>query len=138
MHTITPAIDPTRDSIKRFAEQFPADQPVVMLNLLRFRELAAYADASIAACSGRQAYATYSKLIEPILAQAGGEVLWVGRSFGPLIAPPGEEWDEVLLVKYPNKHAFLGMIQSEAYRGIVHHRTAALADSRLVPNSQAQ
>lgn len=138
MNTITPAIDPTRESIKCFAEQFPADQPVVMLNLLRFRDQAAYADASIAPCSGRRAYATYSKLIEPILAAAGGEVVWMGNSFSSLIAPPGEQWDEVLLVKYPNKNAFLGMIQSEAYRAIVHHRTAALADSRLVPNSQAQ
>ena len=138
MTLITAAIDPTRESIKRFAEQFPDGQPVVMLNLLRFREQAAYVDASIPACSGRRAYATYSKLIEPILAGAGGEVLWMGKSFGALIAPPGEEWDEVLLVKYPDKAAFLGMIQSEAYRAIVHHRTAALADSRLVPNTQPQ
>ena len=55
MTAITAAIDPTRESIKRFAEQFPADQPVVMLNLLRFREQAAYADASMAQCSGRRA-----------------------------------------------------------------------------------
>ena len=41
--TLTVAIDPTRESIKRFAEEFPAGQPVVMLNLLRFREQAAYA-----------------------------------------------------------------------------------------------
>ena len=138
MTLITAAIDPTRETIKRFAEEFPADQPVVMLNLLRFRDQAAYANASIAPCSGRRAYATYSKLIGPILAGAGGEVLWMGKSFEALIAPPGEEWDEVLLVKYPNKNAFLGMIQSEAYRAIVHHRSAALADSRLVPNSQAK
>jgi uncharacterized protein (DUF1330 family) len=138
MMSLTVAIDPTRESIKRFAEQFPADQPVVMLNLLRFRDQAAYADARIAPCSGRRAYATYTKLIEPILAAAGGEVVWMGSSFSSLIAPAGEEWDEVLLVRYPNKNAFLGMIQSETYRAIVHHRSAALADSRLLPNSQAQ
>ena len=136
MTALIPAIDPTRESLKRFAEEFPADAAVSMLNLLRFRELAAYADSSVAACSGRKAYAQYSKLIEPILAQAGGKVLWLGNAFGSLIAPPGEEWDEILLVQYPSKQAFLGMIQSQAYQAIVHHRTAALADSRLLPSIQ--
>lgn len=131
-----PCIDPTRDSVKRFAEDFPAATPVVMLNLLRFREQAAYLDSSVPACSGRKAYAQYSKLIEPILAAAGGKVLWGGNSFSALIAPPGEAWDEVLLVQYPSKEAFLDMVQSTDYQAIVHHRTAALEDSRLVPNVQ--
>lgn len=134
--SLTVAIDPTRESIQRFAAEFPAGKPVLMLNLLRFREQAAYADPAVPACSGRQAYAEYSRLIEPILAAAGGEVQCIGRSFGALIAPPGEAWDELLLVRYPDKEAFLGMIRSEAYRAIVHHRSAALADSRLVPNLQ--
>ena len=136
MTMITPAIDPTRAAVKHFAEVFPANTPVVMLNLLRFREQAQYADASLPACSGREAYAQYSKLIEPILALAGGKVLWAGNAFA-LIAPAGEEWDEVLLVQYPAKQAFLGMITSPAYQAIVHHRTAALADSRLVPSVQS-
>lgn len=136
MTALTTAIDPTRESIKRFAEEFPADTPVVMLNLLRFREQAVYADADEAACSGRKAYARYSKLIEPLLVAAGARVLWAGKAHGSLIAPAGEEWDEVLLVQYPAKEAFLGMIKSEAYQAIVHHRMAALADSRLVPSVQ--
>lgn len=137
MTLTTPAIDPSRESLKRFAEEFPADQPVVMLNLLRFREQAEYADASEPACSGLKAYARYSKLIGPLLAAAEGKVLWAGHARGALIAPAGEEWDEVLLVQYPSKDAFLGMIKSPAYKAIVHHRSAALADSRLVPGIQA-
>lgn len=120
MTMITPAIDPTRAAVKHFAEAFPADTPVVMLNLLRFREQAQYADASVPACSGRKAYAQYSKLIEPILQLAGGKVMWVGKAYGALIAPAGEEWDEVLMVQYPAKQAFLGMIISPAYQAIVH------------------
>jgi len=136
MTALTTAIDPTRESIKRFAEEFPADTPAVMLNLLRFRDQAEYADARVPLCRGRTAYAEYSRLIEPMLAAAGAKVLWVGKSFAALIAPAGEEWDEVLLVQYPSKEAFLGMIKSQAYQAIVHHRTAALADSRLVPSVQ--
>jgi hypothetical protein len=56
----------------------------------------------------------------------------MGRARAALIAPEGESWDEVVLVHYPSRRAFLRMVQSDAYRAIVHHRTAALADSRLV------
>jgi len=38
----------------------------------------------------------------------------------------------VLLVEYPSREAFASMIQSSAYAAIVHHRTAALRDSRLI------
>ena len=136
MSAITPALEPGRESLQRFLAEFPADTPAVMLNLLRFREQAMYADASVPPCSGRAAYAQYAKLIEPLLVAAGARVLWAGKAHGSLIAPAGEEWDEVLLVQYPAKEAFLGMITSGAYQAIVHHRMAALADSRLVPSIQ--
>lgn len=126
--TVITAIDPTRDSLARFAQELPADTPVVMLNLLRFRQQA----ADDLQRSGEAAYAEYSRLIMPILATAGAQIVWVGRAHCALIAPAGEDWDEVLLVKYPHKQAFLQMIGSIEYRAIVHHRTAALLDSRLV------
>ena len=49
-----------------------------------------------------------------------------------LIAPEGEQWDELLLVRYPSKAAFLGMLADTEYRAATVHRTAALADSRLI------
>ena len=48
-----------------------------------------------------------------------------------LIAPEGECWDQVLLVRYPGFEDFVSMIKSEEYRAISGHRTAALHDSRL-------
>jgi uncharacterized protein (DUF1330 family) len=128
-----PAIDPTRASLGRFQQQLPGGKPIVMLNLLRFRAEAAYRDADAQApCSGRAAYAEYSRQVLPLLDAVGGKLLWLGRAHAALIAPAGEEWDEVLLVQYPSKEAFMEMIGSAEYRAIVHHRTAALTDSRLV------
>lgn len=49
-----------------------------------------------------------------------------------LIAPAGEQWDELLLVRYPSKEAFLSMIGDPEYQAATVHRTAALADSRLL------
>ena len=131
------AIDPTRASIAHFSQAFPDGQPLVMLNLLRFREHAADPDAQ-APRSGRAAYAEYSRLVTPMLAAVGGKPLWMGRAHATLIAPDGEAWDDVLLVQYPSRQAFLQMITSSEYRAVVHHRTAALADSRLIATVAAQ
>ena len=124
------AIDPTRDSVARFVAAFPDAQPLVMVNLLRFRDQADDLDGR-APRSGRAAYAEYSRQVMPLLAAVGGKPLWMGRAHASLVAPEGEAWDEVLLVQYPSREAFLKMIRSSEYRAIVHHRTAALSDARL-------
>lgn len=131
------AIDPTRASVAEFGSAFPEGEPVVMVNLLRFREEADDRDAPTPR-SGRAAYAEYSRHVMPLLAAVGGKPLWMGRAHAALIAPEGEAWDEVLLVQYPSRAAFLQMIRSAEYRAIVHHRTAALADSRLIATVAAQ
>jgi uncharacterized protein (DUF1330 family) len=53
-----------------------------------------------------------------------------------VIGPGTGEWDLVLFVQYPSRRAFLTMISDPAYLEIHHHRTAALADSRLVACQQ--
>lgn len=111
----------------------PDGQPVVMLNLLRYRADAQYPQgAGFEACSGRQAYQRYAREALRFVAGVGGGVLWRGSARAGLIAPPGERWDEVLLVQYPSKQAFLGMIGDPGYQAVIVHRTAALEDSRLV------
>ncbi|WP_420473761.1 DUF1330 domain-containing protein [Noviherbaspirillum sp. ST9] len=127
------SVDPTPESVKLLAQTVPADTPVVMLNLLRFRAEAAYAvDKQQPPRSGREAYATYAKETVPHLQQVGGRVVWHGDAKHAFIAPPGEQWDEVLLVEYPSKDAFLSMLKSPQYQEITFHRTAALDDARLI------
>ncbi|MCO5110226.1 MAG: DUF1330 domain-containing protein [Burkholderiaceae bacterium] len=121
------AVDPTRESFKALFERAPAQGPVQMLNLLAFRDTAEGGGRT-----GRQAYAAYSKAVEPLLAAVGGRVLWVADAHHAFIAPPGETWDEVLLVEYPSRDAFVAMVQSPAYQAVVHHRSAALRDARLI------
>jgi len=137
MPALVTAIDPTRESLTRFLADVPAGQPVFMLNLLRFREQAVYVTKDTGTPrSGREAYAEYSKHVIPLLQGVGGQPFWLGHAHCAVIAPPGEDWDELLLVKYPHKEAFLQMIQSPAYRAIVHHRNAALGDSRLLATTE--
>jgi uncharacterized protein (DUF1330 family) len=111
----------------------PDGHPVVMLNLLRYRAAARYPEAGgFEPCSGRRAYQRYSREAVRFVAGAGGGVVWRGAAQVGLIAPPGERWDDVLLVSYPSKQAFLDMIADPGYQAIVVHRTAALEDSRLL------
>jgi uncharacterized protein (DUF1330 family) len=130
MHQV---IDPTAQSVKLLAEKVPSGIPVVMLNLLRFKSVAQYTpDKQQSERSGRAAYAAYGAAIQPYLKQAGGKVIWQGAAKHAFIAPPGEEWDEVLLVEYPSKEAFLAMVTSPGYQAITFHRAAALEDARLI------
>ena len=111
--------------------------PVVMLNLLRFREVADYSRSPQLApespISGADAYREYSRHTVPLLEAAGGRVEFVGAGAQHLIGPAEERWDLMLTVRYPSLQAFLGFASDGEYLKTVGHRTAALEDSRLLP-----
>jgi len=115
------------------------DRPIVMINLLRYRERAAYPEGSGAEpCSGRDAYRRYGQASIGLIIAVGGQVIWQGSPKAVLIGAPGEEWHKALLVRYPSKRAFLDMVSSADYQAIAVHRTAALEDSRLIATVPAE
>lgn len=115
----------------------PPAGPVVMLNLLRFREVADYTGhpdlAPPEPVSGRKAYGLYSERTMPLLEQAGAAVELLAQASVSLIGPADERWDTALLVRYPSVQAFRDMTGSTEYLAGYGHRAAALADSRLIP-----
>jgi uncharacterized protein (DUF1330 family) len=125
-------VNPDRARIEDFARKAPDAAPIVMLNLLKFRDLADYEEKAAARVTGRKAYERYSKAVVPLLWEVGGQVLWMGKARAGVILPDDESWDEVVLVHYPSRGAFVRMVSSDAYQAILHHRTAALSDSRLI------
>jgi len=127
MKTIDP--DPTR--FQEAISAIPKGVPVVMLNLLKFRETALYPDGA-SDISGREAYGLYSEQAIKHLKDIGGKPIWMGKAHAAVIGPPEEDWDEVLLIKYPSIEKFLEMVMSPSYQDCVIHRTAALEDSRLI------
>lgn len=134
-----PSINPNRDSIAQLAQKLPAGKPVVMLNLLRFNARADYpADAGQEPCSGREAYQRYSRTAIAKLREIGAEPVWMAQAAASVIAPEGEVWDEVLLVRYPSPEAFMRMLSMPDYQAATVHRTAALADSRLIATVESQ
>jgi uncharacterized protein (DUF1330 family) len=126
------AINPSPEVFKSFTQDHVDGKAIVMVNILRFKDQASYDDGSLKKLSGREAYKRYSKAVMPLLWEVGGQVLWRGDVRTNLIAPSHEQWHEVLLVHYPSRQAFIKMISSAAYKEVVQHRNAAIADSRLI------
>src|SRR5690242_13399274 len=107
-----------------------------MLNLLRFKNRA---DGSLEGddVSGAEAYTRYAAATQPHLERVGGEILWAGGCGRALIGPADGEWDVAAIVRYPSRSAFLEMVSDPDYLEISRIRTAALADSRLLPCTEA-
>jgi uncharacterized protein (DUF1330 family) len=103
------------------------DGPFVMINLLKFKERADYADGSDAELSGREAYARYGTAVQACLASVGGTSLYAGAVTELMLGEVDELWDMVALAQYPSRAAMMAMIQSPAYQAIEKHRIAGLA-----------
>jgi hypothetical protein len=110
---------------------------VVMLNLLRLRDVADYsANPELAPqqpISGAEAYDLYIAHTLPFLTQSGGAVLFLGEGGPFLIGPPGERWDRAMLVRQSSVADFMAFATNTAYLAGLGHRTAAVEDSRLLP-----
>ncbi|HEY4629932.1 MAG TPA: DUF1330 domain-containing protein [Blastococcus sp.] len=113
------AVDPRGADLKRFLQEDP-DGPVVMLNLLRYAE------------GGREPYAQYAAaLTDTFLPRYGGEVLYAGEGSTALVAESGQDWDAVLLVRYPSRQAFSAMVADPEYQQVTELRTRALTEAVL-------
>lgn len=124
-------IEPAPEQLERLAASTDPE-PVVMLNLLRFREEAGGIHAGDE-LSGAEAYARYGAAVTGHLTRVGARVLFAGAPQELVIGPEAEgSWDMVLAVRYPSRKAFLEMIADPGYQQIHDHRGAALADSRLI------
>jgi uncharacterized protein (DUF1330 family) len=111
--------------------------PVVMLNLLRFREVADYAAtparAPSAPISGAAAFDLYVEETLPLLHRSGGALLFMGAAEQWLIGPENERWDRAMLVRQSSVGAFLAFGSDPEIQHAHAHRLAALSDSRLLP-----
>lgn len=127
---------PTQEAGRKFVMR-AIQGSVVMLNLLRFRDIADYSESPelmpVEPISGKQAYQLYIEHTLPFLTKSGGEILFMGEGGDFLIGPANERWDVVLLIKQSSVNSFLAFESDMDYMKGIGHRTAALSDSRLLP-----
>lgn len=125
-------VNPTATQIEALAAG-DMDAPIAMINLLRFREQAEYAeDFEADPCTGHEAYGRYTEGALVALAKIGARPIWSAQAHQVAIGPEDESWDRAFIVHYPSLARFLEMIGDPDYQAFVPHRTAALADSRLI------
>ena len=126
------SIEPNQGALSAMAEQNP-DEPVYMLNLLKFLDTAA-TGFGVDGMSGREAYQVYGGKFAKLNPRFGGEPLWMGKALRSLIGD--ESWHTVILVRYPTRAQFVNMLADPDYQAIAPIRAAALEDSRLVETEQ--
>ena len=131
---MTTYIDPTRENWQRFKD-LPRDRPIHMLNLIKFRDLADYPEGHPnhgKGLTGREAYAIYAEGFQRLVAGDGAAMVW-NAPLECVVTGPDGEWDEAFVMGYPDSGTFMAMVKNEEYvRDVVPHRTAAVADSRLI------
>ncbi|MEL6180519.1 MAG: DUF1330 domain-containing protein [Myxococcota bacterium] len=112
-----PTIEPTQDQIAALMSA-SLEGPVQMVNLLKFKGE-----------EGRIAYSAYAAGVVPHLARVGASLLFRGQTRLTFIGD--DAWDEVLIVQYPSRQAFIDMIMHPDYIKLAIRRSESLEDSRL-------
>ena len=94
---------PNREQMKGFFEEGNDDQPIYMINLLKFKEKAEYKDGRETSLSGREAYALYAEIIEKHLIEIGGELIFKSKVTRITVGKVDELWDAIAIAKWPSK-----------------------------------
>jgi len=106
--------------------------PIVMVNLLRFKDRADYKDGRAERVDGRTAYARYGAEMRPFVERHGGRILFLGEVKSLVIGQVGDLWDAVALVEYPSSEAFVKIAMAPEVAAFGIHREAGLAGQLLI------
>jgi len=113
-----------RDYGMRLATTPPdQDGPIWMINLMKYRERADYADGSEHSISGREADDLYAPL--DVLADIGAEVVFVADVDQQLLGD-SPQWDRVAIVKYPTRRSFIEMQSRPDFQRKHVHKDAGM------------
>ena len=100
--------------------------PIFMVNLLKFRERAEYADGRSSDLTGKEAYMIYGEAVSGILPKFGGRAVFAGDVTFLSVGQAEELWDEVAIAMYPARSDMVRMSMSAEWQEAAIHRTAGL------------
>ena len=117
-------LGPTPEQFAALAAR-PADAPVVMVNLLKFKTQ-----------GGLESYLQYGREVAPHLERVGATVRYAGTAPGVIIGDNERPWwDAILIVEYPTPAAFIEMVTTQEYAKVHEHRAAGLERGDLIATS---
>ncbi len=115
--------EPNWTTIGRWLHLDPSeDGPVWMLNLMKYRQVASYADGRGTSVSGREADDAYAPL-GPLEAVGAMVVLYADVT-DQLSGSP--VWERVAMVRYPTRSAFFTMQERDDYKEKFVHKEAGM------------
>ena len=117
---------PNKEQIKGFMEP-ASEEPICMVNLLKFKEKAEYEDGRDTDLTGREAYALYEEGVKKLLQEIGGGIGFEGDVERLALGEVEELWDVVGLAVWPSRGAMFEVMQSPDMQAISVHRSAGLA-----------
>jgi uncharacterized protein (DUF1330 family) len=122
---------PTASRVEALMADDSSD-PVVMVNLLKFRSNAVYPDGRPSDLTGRQAYDLYAASMQKVIEENGGRLLFGGDVASLVIGEVGDLWDTCVLVEYPSAATFATIVTSPEVTEIGVHRAAGLEGQLLI------
>ncbi len=105
------------------------DGPVWMVNLMKYRDVAEYADGRDEQISGREADDRYTPLGP--LADIGAEIVFAGEVDQQLLGD-APVWDRVGVVKYPTRRSFIDMQQRRDFKELHAHKDAGMQETFVI------
>ena len=125
---------PTQPTAKQFQTLFEKapSGPLIMLNLLKFKDKAEYADGREVHISGIEAYAIYGSFMKKRLEADGGRFIFSADTHLLVIGDGDLEWDAVGIVEYASLKSFKEIVFSPEYKDISMHREAGLEHQLLI------
>lgn len=115
-------IAPEPEQIQELLEG-PAEGPVVMVNLLRFKK---EADAPDEGLTGEEAYGRYGAQMVQWVTSQGARLIWSGRVDSMVIGDSDEYFHTIALMEYPSRAEFLRIAGDPRVAEYSVHRTAGL------------
>ena len=125
---------PNKEQIKGFMEPVSEGQ-ICMVNLLKFKDRAAYEDGRDTDLTGREAYALYGEGVKKLLQEVGGGIGFEGEVDRLALGEVEELWDVVALAVWPSRGVMFEVMQSPEMQAISVHRSAGLAGQLNIETS---
>ena len=126
MQVLNQVVPSDPKQIEQMAEKGP-DGPIFMINLLKFKDKAEYADGRETDLSGRQAYQLYGAGVAGLLPDFDGRIFFMADTTFLALGQVEELWDEVAIAAYKDRNALWRMAQSEEWQALAVHLDAGLA-----------
>ena len=118
--------EPTETQLREITET-DQESSFDMINLIKYRPTAIYESAADNAMgSGREAYQEYGLVAFPKIIGMGGSLVYKGTCDHQFVGDESQNYDDLIIVRYPSRRAYLEMFNSTEYQEAIKHRKAGL------------